>query len=436
MSSLSEKQLESLSILWTAISPDMRGQLRRAAGSIGKLADIFAQLDAETGVPSHDTVLFRIFSDVTGTAGQPPTHARFSSEQLQAISQLSAPDSANSPDSSDVDAMQAWRTGIAASIKAAVERAQSDKSVLRQLKNDFGDDYEALLADACTLLENDRILYDALKPFPDAIQDLPADLVVAARDAHEHVSNEAPDASLWLLKILTARLEKTAQIFRVVEKIGRRSDDALVSKTDLADIGDLVLANAAFYADQLADAPQSLQEARAAGNAVAEYVKISVGMTREFGIRKDGHWGKSLFRIRARASSCLEHFFSQFEKSFPRALPYPEKGRRGVTRAGRIPAAEIVQQAEAGLCLLAATGHWATQAAIASAQKQAADLVRNELDKCASGLLEVLRNTDDEDSDQVLEAIALVVRYMRAFADDENASLIQRRSAAVRSSAA
>ncbi|WP_420431611.1 hypothetical protein [Hyphobacterium sp.] len=440
MASLNEKQLKSLSTLWAAISPELRVQLKSAAGSSGKLAEVFAIIDgeseADTEVPDYDTVLFRIFADVTGTQDQPPTHSRFSSEQLKKIKELTAPDSHDQPAESDDAAMQTWRSKIAESLSVQLQRSQSEKDVLRRLKGELGNDFEALLGDAQTLLENDQILHAALQPFPEAIADLSPDLVDEARDAHETICNDAPDASLWFLKILTARLKKTPQIFRVVEKIGRKSDDSLVSKTDLADIGDLVLANAAFYADRLTKAPQTLEEAEAAGTAVAEFVRISVGMTREFGIRKDGDWGKTLFGIRAKASAALEEFFRQFEQSFPRALPQPAKGQRGLAKAGTIPEPAIIEQAEAALCLLAATADWATQAAVASPQKHAADLARNELDKCGRNLLEILRTAEDDDKTFAVEALALVVRYMRAFEDDENADLIQRRSAAVQANAA
>jgi hypothetical protein len=434
MSSLSEKQLESLSLLWTAISSEMREQLKAAAGTSGKLADVFARLDEGLDGSRCNTLLFRIFTDVTGAEGLPPTHARFTSTHLEKLNELAGGDA--QVDASDRDALHAWRVNAAEQIAEKLKQSEQDKAVLQQLKRDFGDEYASLLSDAMTLLQNDQVLHEALEPFPESIKDLSTELVIAARDAYETICNNAPDASLWFLKILTARLERTAQIFRVVEKIGRRSDDALVSKTDLADIGDLVLANAAFYAGQLTETPTTLADAEAASHAVAEYVKISVGMTREFGIRKDGHWGKTLFAIRAKASAALERFFSEFEKSFPRALPYPVKGKKGLTKAGDLPPAATIEQAEAGLCLLAATGEWASQAAVGSAQKHVADAVRNGLDECARDLLEVLRAAEDEEAARAAESIALIVRYMRAFEDDENADLIQRRSAALQANAA
>ena len=439
MTSLSETQFRSLCQLWTSLSPSLRDRLRAATDGNAQLAGIFAQLDSELPETAGDasrSLLFRIFADVTGADDLPPTHARFSPASLNDLLQLAGLETLAEPDSRDSAAQQEWRNDAAAAIRSILSTAEADKQRRKAMIETLGSDAASLIDDAACLLENDAILYDALKPFPESISDLTPELVSNARDAHDEICSAAPAASLWFLKILTARLAKTAQIFRVVEKIGKRSDDALVSKTDLADIGDLVLANAEFYAGKFAVVPENPAQAEAAGKAVAEFVKISVGMTREFGIRKDGHWGKTLFSIRAKASASLEAFFKQVEKTFARALPHPVKGQHGLSKPGPMPKAEIIAQTEASLIFLAATSDWATQAAVGSAQKRAADLVRSELDECARGLLEILRAAEGEQSDQAAEAIALIVRYMRAFNDKENADLIQRRSVAVRANAA
>lgn len=439
MPALSEKQLQSLTTLWSQLTPALRRELVTAVGPTGRMAEIFSQLEAgaakDKAGDEASARRFRIFAEVTGTSDLPPTHARFSPDDIAAIHSLTdqlAPPS----DFGDEAAMGRWRQETASAIEQVIEHAATEKSEKRRLEDTFGKDFEALLGDAVCLLQNDNTLYAALKPFPPVIDDVTPEIVTQARDTYDRICNDAPSASLWFLKILTARLAKTAQIFRIVAKIGGRSDDSLVSKTDLADIGDLVLATADFHAGKFQKPPTNLEEARLAGDAVAAFVKVSVGMTREFGIRKDGHWGKTLFAIRARASAALEEFFKQAEKTFPRALPHPVKGQRGLAKPGPLPKPETIVLAEASLCLLAATSDWASQAAVGSSQKHAADFVRAEMDECARDLLEILRAAEGDDADKAAEAIDLIVRYLRAFDDDENADLIQRRSVAVRANAA
>ena len=181
---------------------------------------------------------------------------------------------------------------------------------------------------------------------------------------------------------------------------------------------------------------ETLAEADTAGHALADFVRTSVGMTREFGIRKDGRWGKTLFAIRANASASLEEFFKHVEKTFSRAVPHPGKGHRGMARPEPLPRADRIERAEADLRFLAISGEWASQAAVGGAQKHVADMVRDELDECARALLEILRTAEGDAAELAAEGLELIVRYMRAFKDEENAELIHRRAVAVRANAA
>ena len=441
MKPLSDQQLKSLSALWAGLPEHVRIQLLAAAGPTGRLSETLAILEqarsANAEADEERNPIFRIFEDVTGLKTDPPTHSRFTDEILSALEveadlrSLPAPRNANDPDE-----IQSWRASAAERMSALTVKAEKDKTLRSKLVQAAGSEYESLIDDAACLLSYDHDLTEALEPFAETISDFTPELVTAARDAYECICNDAPEASLWFLKILTARLTKTSQIFRVVEKIGRRSDDALVSKTDLADVGDLVLENADFYAGQFDRVPTTLDEANAAGLALEEFVKVSVGMTREFGIRKDGLWGKRLFAIRAKASNALDQFFKQFEKEFSRALPKIGKGHRGLAKPGSMPSEDRILKTEAELRLLGLAAEWASQAAVGSAQKHAADHVRQELDDAARAFLEILRAAEGEDAEQASAALALIVRYMHAFMDDQNANLIQRRSVAVRANAA
>ncbi|GJL97716.1 MAG: hypothetical protein DHS20C06_15330 [Hyphobacterium sp.] len=440
--SLTEKQLQSLTVLWTGLPDAARQKLLLAAGPSGKLADTLKILDETVNGAAGERsilprLLFRIFDDVTGDDSLPPSHARFSSATLEDIFEIA--ELANlRPDGEKLDpeAVEFWRQAASVQVSGLVQKAETDKALKKTLIASFGAEFPELLTDAACLLEHGDSLSRALAPFGESVTDLNPELVDAARDAYEEICADAPDASLWFLKLLTARLDKTAQIFRVVEKIGRRSDDALVSKTDLADVGDLVLANTDFYAGQFVTAPATLEDANTAGKALEAFVKVSVGMTREFGIRKDGHWGKTLFAARAKASSALESQFKQVEKSFSRALPHPVKGKKGLAKAGPLPSSEKIQQAEAELRFLALASEWATQAAVGSAQKHAADFVTAEIDECSRALMEILRAAEGDDCHNAFEGLELIVRYLHAFCDDENADLIQRRSVAIRANAA
>lgn len=441
MKPLTDSQLKSLSSLWEGLPEKIRQQLLVAAGNQGRLAETLKSLEKNrnqtAGKDADPSRLFSLFADVTGQVSDPPSHSRFTPEILDQfvteadLSSLPAPNEFAGP-----DAMQAWKHEAALRLRGLIDRAEADKKLKARLTAAFGAGFALLIEDAACLLSHDAQLSAALKPFDPVITDLTPELATRARDSYDDICSEAPEASLWFLKILTARLTRTAQIFRVVEKIGLKSDDALVSKTDLADVGDLVLANADFYAGQFNKSPATIEEADAAGHALEQFVKVSVGMTREFGIRKDGRWGKTLFAIRAKASTALEEFFKKVETDFPRALPHVSKGSRGLAKPGSLPKEDIILKTEAQLRLLAVATQWSSQAAVGSSQKHAADAVRQEMDDTVRAFLEILRAAEGEDVEKATAALDICVRYMHAFNDDENADLIQRRSVAVRANAA
>ena len=441
MKPLTDSQRKSLSALWESLPDEVREKLLMAAGDQGRLANTLKSLESDRGKSADDGAvhmpLFSLLAEVTGQKTDPPSHARFTADILDKfvveaeLSSLPAPDENAGP-----EAIQAWKSEAALRLRKLIETAESDKKLKARLIGAFGADYALLIEDAACLLSFDAELSAALKPFDPVIKDLSPELVNRARDSYDEICAAAPEASLWFLKILTARLTRTAQIFRVVEKIGRKSDDALVSKTDLADIGDLVLANADFYAGQFDKAPATIAEADAAGHALEQFVKVSVGMTREFGIRKDGRWGKTLFAIRAKASTALEEFFKQVETDFPRAVPSVSKGKQGLAKPGSLPKESLILKTEAQLRFLAIATEWSSQAAVGSAQKHAADSVRQEMDDTVRAYLEILRAAEGEDVEKATAALEICIRYMHAFNDDENADLIQRRSVAVRANAA
>lgn len=441
MKPLTDRQIESLSALWEGLPERIRRQLLTAAGDQGRLAETLKSLEEERRKSANEgddlPALFGLFADVTGQRTDPPSHARFTTEILDQLAAMADLSSLSAPDaSSSSDEIQEWKRDAAQRLRALIESAKTDKKLKARLTDAFGAEFPLLIEDAACLLYYDAELGAALKPFDPVIRELTPELATRARDSYDDICSSAPDASLWFLKFLTARLTRTAQIFRVVEKIGRKSDDSLVSKTDLADVGDLVLANADFYAGQFDKAPTTIEEADAAGHALEQFANVSVGMTREFGIRKDGRWGKTLFAIRAKASTALEAFFKQVETDFPRALPRVSKGRRGLAKPGSLPKDNLISQSEAQLRFLALATEWSSQAAVGSAQKRAADAVRQEIDDTVRAYLEILRAAEGEDVEQAMAALDICVRYMQAFKDDENASLIQRRSVAVRANAA
>jgi hypothetical protein len=77
---------------------------------------------------------------------------------------------------------------------------------------------------------------------PAFIPDLPDDLSASVRDRYEAASEADPDAGVWALFLIMARMDRPWRLLRVFEKIARRGDDLLLSRAPTwPTIGDALL---------------------------------------------------------------------------------------------------------------------------------------------------------------------------------------------------
>lgn len=445
---LSEPTKTRLSAFWAGLPDAIRTQLVTAAAAAAQadarqqgLHDILTELEAGL-VPADQVARSRFFEPLASLTGDPaqspPSRAYFSPQFLDRIwSWLGDHFGEAFIKKAIADDNLAWheswterRKTAAAALSEFLDTSASDRKAEARLAALWGAGGTGRARDVVTLLRSCSEISAALKEFPDDIRDLTPDLCTELRDNYERLGEDAPDAGLWFLLIILARLKKTAQIFRAVEKIGRRSDDLLVSKTDLATVGDAVFKDAEHFAALFKHAPDTVEDARVAVDGLANYVSITVGMTREFGIRKDGRWGKQLFGLRSQVSSDLEKIFASVTKAVDKALPVPRKGKGGVLSPSEIPPEAIIEQAAARLHFVAGAHEWASQAAVASIHKKTEEAAATLLDDCSSTLINLVQHSDGEDQVLASRGLEVVARLFEAAGQDENASLIRRRSAA------
>lgn len=447
MTAMDAKNIEKLTAFWGSLAPDMRARVLSSARKAAEkdpaqagVAALLGKLDA-LAQPDEDTLLReRMFAPLKPLTGNPendpPSRAYFSEAFLAALwdwltdTEQSGFDAEMPDANAPTEAWQAVRAKAGEHLNEFLESAEDDRKLQTRIVSMWGAGGGETAANAAALLVHDTVLKDAFAGIAEEIDDFDPDLCTTIRDVYETATETAPGAGVWLLLLLMTRLKKTAQIFRAVEKIGRRSDDQLISKTDLAAVGDAVLKDAEFYATRFRRAPETLEEAEEALNGLSSFVTVTVGMTREFGIRKDGQWGKTLFALRAQASSDLEKQLTATEKALAAALPEPRKGKGGLLQPVEPAAEAILLRAEAQLRFLGGAGDWASQAATGSVQKKAEDAAVNALEECCGHLINVLQHSEGETQQLASAGLDVIARLQEALGQTESASLTRRRNAA------
>lgn len=310
-----------------------------------------------------------------------------------------------------------------------VARSEDDpklrKRVLGSLQTP---DFEAPVRIA-KILKSAHILEQAVDGLPDSIPDWSDELSATIRDRYEHVAEVDPDSGVWVLCVIMARMERPWRLLRVFERIARRGDDLLISKTDMGPVGDVLLDDAEFALSLFASAPATRDGARAAAQGLADFAAVTVGMTREIGIRKDGSWGQRLFKLRAKASDAMSHIHAEAREAVFRATP--EAG--GLKTRIRMPSRSGEPEFERALSLsrfLIMTKDDAARAAVGSAHTALIDELRDRVETLAETQLQALRRETGEDQAASQSRVMDIAELLRALAGNEAGDLLVRRATA------
>lgn len=357
---------------------------------------------------------------------------RWIEDDLDPDAAKAALDAAGRFESGETGELDPVRVRAAERILEAVDATEQDSKAEKHLKHRLGvRDFKAV-RDVAVILRAAPVLRRALDGLPSAIEEISDSLSAELRDRYERAAEEDPDAGAWFLYFVMARLTRPWRILRTFERIGKRGDDLLLSRTDMAGIGDALLLDAEHHLSGFSSAPATRHEAEAACRALAEFATVTVGMTREIGIRKDGAWGQKLVALRTQAAAQMERIHARVRKVFEPLLTPPRQGR--AARANPAPESGSAEFSEA-LSLayfLSQTAADASRAAVGGAHQQLLGDLKNDLDELGQHLLRQLRDDDAEHADKVRRRLEGIAQLLTALGETETAGVLLRRTAAAK----
>lgn len=324
----------------------------------------------------------------------------------------------------------ALRADASRRILTAIEEVKDDQRATKQLRHRLGvSDFRAV-RDVATILKAAPVLRAALHDLPDRIGEFSDEFLQALRDRYEEACRTEPDAGVWFLYLVMARLSRPWAILRVFEKIARRDDDFLLSRTDVAAIGDALLEDAAFHVSGFAELPGSFEAAQEMAAALTQFATVTVGMSREIGIRKDGGWGQQIIALRQRASAQMEAIHAAALAQLDKTVPDPRKAlpARLILKGEALEAA--ASRMEVFCTFLRLTRDDASRAAVGGAHGAVLERVHQRLDAVSETLLAQMRGGSGDAG--LTERAAVVARLMTALGQQEDAAVFLRRAAAAR----
>ncbi|WP_300543469.1 hypothetical protein [Maricaulis sp.] len=408
----------------------------------GQLFDIITQLEDLVRGPAGELAKPYVLSPLRPLVGDPdtvpPSRFRFTPEDLSKIwgwlarhlakDMVERAKKCTKPESDPV-----WfdfRREAGEALNNAIHAAERVPKDMTALMKRFGPEGKTMLVDAAALLTHSEEIAVAMKQLPDRIEEFDPDLVFMVQELHEGLLEERPEAALWVLLLTMGRLVYPWQIFRVVAKIGNREDDLVVSKTDLAAVGDAVLADTGFFAAKLKQPPQTLDEAKACYELFHNFVVYSTGMTSEFGIRKAGRWGQVLFSLRAEASSNVEKILNKIPLALDSGLPEPRRGRSGRIIPAQLPSEQAIDRIEGLLFFLNGCREHVNAAAIGTAHKRNADLAEKRMQEAGDLLVDLVASSEGQNRTAAQDGLEITARLLDVAGRDDLANLLRRRGLA------
>ena len=339
------------------------------------------------------------------------------------VSDTEARDAPGALDDARIDAANAVLNALTA---AEVDPKSANRLRARLEVEDFD-----AVRRAAVILRSSKEIRRALEGLPAHIPDMTDALSTVIRDRYEAASDADPDAAIWVLYFVMARMDQPWKLLRVFERIARRDDDLLVSQTDMAVIGDALLADADHILKGFAVPPETEDGARAAAQALARFAAVTVGMTREIGIRKDGEWGKRLFEVRSRASDQMARIHEAAQDAFKRATP-EGGGLRVRIKTPPSPGEPAFDKASALGTFLILTKDDAGRAAVGNAHAEVIVEIRERLESVSQDHLDSLRAEDEAEAQAARDRLREIAELMGSIGERESAAVLLRRVAAAK----
>jgi len=329
----------------------------------------------------------------------------------------------------DDEAMDEARVRVANTIIETLDELKHEPKESKRLRHQLGvTDFEELRSIA-GLLMSVPALREALDGLPDEIEKMDDEVCAELRDRYEQAIEEQPEAGVWVLLMTMARVQKPWRMLRVFERIARRDDDFLLTHTDMSGVGEALLSDAAFYLKGFQTAPTTPEAVERCVEAVTQFAAVTVGMTREIGIRKDGSWGKRLFALRTSASEQMGVIHEEARRLFELALP--ETMSRRWTKETPHPGDEVFDQAEALCGFLYRVKDDAARTATGNAHGHLLDEFREMSEQAGEDILARLRRNVSEDEEADHQRLREVTRFFDVLGMRETGEVLLRRAAAL-----
>ncbi|MES2255599.1 MAG: hypothetical protein V4559_11230 [Pseudomonadota bacterium] len=267
---------------------------------------------------------------------------------------------------------------------------------------------------------------------PRPLPHLTEDILWQLRESYDALIVRNPDVAPFVAVVTMNRLQRPWEALRLPMMVSRQTSDALISKTDMGLVGEILFGRMDAMKAAIMAARHPIFDADMLVTQVSGFAELSSAVVKEIEVRRDGEWGQRLLKDRAAIGEVMDGFMDRVAKELNAALPM-QKGSGDFAR----PAS--AEKRALGLSyakLVAGTRHFAAAGSFAAKQRTALEEASNHLRRYVEDAIRELRSSSGEKRATIESQLQYGADVAAILISTEEAELIRRRARAALSAAA
>lgn len=284
---------------------------------------------------------------------------------------------------------------------------------------------------ALLLLETDEML-KIQQHLPKPLPHLTEEILWQLRESYDALIARNPDAAPFVAVVAMNRLQRPSEALRLPLMVSRQTGDALISKTDMGLVGEILLARMDAMKAVILAARHPVADAPLLIDQVVAFSDLSSALVKEVEMRRDGEWGRRLLKDRAAIGAVMDGFMDRAIKEIAQALPM----HKGSADFSRLTPADKRAAALNYARLVAGTRHFAAAGSFAAKQMAAMEETGNHLRRYVENAVRDLRGSSGEKQAIVEAQLQYCAELTALLFSGEEGELIRRRVKAAQSAAA
>ncbi len=309
-------------------------------------------------------------------------------------------------------------------MRAALDRDQAARLL--------GTDEIADAREMALLLSEGEEMEKVQARLPKPLPHLTEEILWQLRESYDALIARNPDVAPFVAVVAMNRLQRPWEALRLPMMVSRQTSDALISKTDMGLVGEILFARMDAMKAAIMAARHPVFDPDMLVTQVGGFAELSSAVVKEIEVRRNGEWGRRLLKDRAAIGEVMDGFMDRVAKELNAVLPM----HKGSGDFARPASAEKRALALSYARLVMGTRHFAAAGSFAAKHRTALEETSNHLRRYVEDGIREMRGSSGEKRATIESQLTFSADVAAILVSTEEGELVRRRLRAAQAAAA